>query len=271
MKRIISIFLVLCISVLCIQNLQAQQASLGNKSKPVIGISSYVEGTTARLGLTYIESVRKAGGIPVVIPLTVDTAQIADIIAVIDGLILSGGEDVSPFLFDEEPHKNLGEVVPDRDIFDLELAKQMLAAGKPILAICRGEQVLNVALGGSLYQDIPSQVTGAIQHSQKAPRNYGSHSIRIVEHSLLYKILKTKELKVNSFHHQAVKKLGKGLKITATAPDGIVEAVELEGFPVLGLQFHPEGFVYSGNMDFLPIFEWLVKSCGENRYYYEIK
>ena len=268
MKKLLTILITLCITALSIFNLQAQNKTC--KEKPLIGISSYVEGSTARLGLTYIESVRKAGGIPIIIPLSVDTAQIADIVAVVDALVLSGGEDVSPFLFNEEPHKNLGEVVPDRDVFDLELVKQMIAAGKPVLGICRGEQVLNVALGGSLYQDIPSQVQGAIQHSQKAPRNYGSHSIRIVEQSLLHKLLKTKEIKVNSFHHQAVKKLGKGLKVTATAPDGVVEAVELEGVPVLGVQFHPEGFVYSGDMTFLPIFEWLVKSCGENRYSYKI-
>lgn len=279
MKKFLATVLVLCITAVFAVGGQAQdgsgkdgQCSSGKESqcksggvnaslrkKPVIGISGYVDGTTAKLGMTYVESVRKAGGVPFIIPLTTDTTQIADIVAVIDGLVMSGGEDVSPFLFSEEPHVRLGEVVPDRDVFDLELIKQAIAAGKPVLAICRGEQVLNVALGGSLYQDIPSQVEGAIQHSQKAPRDYGSHTIRIAEESLLYKLLDTNEIKVNSFHHQAVKDLGKGLKVTATAADGVVEAIELEGGKVLGLQFHPEGFVYSGDLQFLPIFQWLVK------------
>ena len=259
MKRFFAIVIVLCVSMVLAVGARAQDAS--PRKKAVIGISGYVDGTTSKLGMTYVESVRKAGGIPFVIPLTTDTSQISDIVSVIDGLIMSGGEDVSPFLFSEEPHVKLGEVVPDRDVFDLELIKQAIAAGKPVLAICRGEQVLNVALGGSLYQDIPSQVEGAVQHSQKAPRDYGSHSIKIVEGSLLYKLLGVNEIKVNSFHHQSVKDLGTGLKVTASAPDGVVEAIELEGGRGLGVQFHPEGFVFGGNMKFLPIFQWLVKEA----------
>lgn len=254
MKRFV--LLTICCITLC------GTLAMAQRKKPVIGISSYVEGATAKLGMTYVESVRLAGGLPFIIPLTVDTAQIADIVANIDGLVLTGGEDVSPFLFGEEPHKNLGTVVPDRDIFDIELCRAAIKAGKPVLAICRGEQVLNVALGGSLYQDIPTQVEGAVQHSQKAPRDYGSHTIRIAENSLLYKLLGVNEIKVNSFHHQGVKDLGKDLKVTATAPDGVIEAIEIEGAPVLGVQFHPEGFVYAGNLTFLPIFEWVVKESA---------
>lgn len=263
MKKLFSL-----IAILFIPLLFSQSELLGQEKqykKPLIGISSYIDGISAKLSMTYIESVRRAGGIPVVIPLTTDTTQISEIVSVLDALIMSGGEDIDPAYFGEEPHPNLGEVVPDRDKFDVALIERVIAEGKPLLAICRGEQVLNVVLGGSLYQDIPSQLPESIQHQQNIPRDKGSHSIKIVENSLLHKLLNVDSLEVNSFHHQSVKNLGKGLKITATSSDGVVEAIELEGKQVLGVQFHPEGFVYSGDLTFLPIFEWLVKAAVINR------
>ena len=230
-------------------------------NKPIIGISSYTDGIISKLSMTYVESVRKAGGIPFIIPLTTDSLQITEIIESIDGLIMSGGEDLSPHYYNEDPHAKLGEVVPERDTFDILLITKALEKKKPLLAICRGEQILNVVCGGSLYQDIPSQHSEALQHKQNAPRNYGSHTIEIETNSLLYKLLRTRTIRVNSFHHQAVKDLGKGLFVSSKSPDGIVESIEIKGEPVLGVQFHPEGFVFSDDLTFLPIFKWLVESA----------
>ena len=239
-----------------------------DNKKPLIGISSYSESDVVKAGRTYIESVRKAGGIAIVIPITTNVEQIDEILERIDALVMIGGEDLSPFYYKEEPNRFLGEVAPERDVFDIELIKKAHKKGIPILGVCRGEQALNVALGGTLFQDIPSQVSGSVQHNQKAPRNYGAHSIKVEENTLLYSLLKkgldkNNHIRVNSFHHQAVKDLGKGLKITARALDGVVEAIESEDGKALGVQFHPEGFVYSGDDTFLPIFKWIVDKAKE--------
>ncbi len=236
------------------------------QTKPVIGISGYVDGSTACVGMTYVKSVREAGGVPFVIPVTTDMAQIDDILDNIDGLVMSGGEDFDPQLYGEQPVRQLGDVVPDRDKFDISLIKRAVERGIPLLGICRGEQGLNIALGGTLYQDIPSQVPTNLKHSQKAPRGYGSHAIRIEKNSLVYKLLGTDSISVNSYHHQAVKDLAPGLRVSAVAPDGVIESVEKPGDTrVIGTQFHPEGFVYSGDMRFLPFFRNLVEQAVKYR------
>ena len=231
--------------------------------KPVIGVSCSIDGSTVEVGMTYIKSVRKAGGIPFVIPLATSEAEIDEYLDHIDGLVMTGGEDVSPLLFGQEPSRFLGEVVPDRDIYDITLIRKAVKRGIPILGICRGEQSLNIAMGGDLIQDIPSEVTGAIQHRQNAPRSYGSHTINIVKGSLLHKLLGVDNIAVNSFHHQACGKIAPGYKVTATAPDGVVEAIESADGKSFGVQFHPEGFVYSGNYKFLPLFQHLIKLAAE--------
>lgn len=234
------------------------------QTKPVIGISGYVDGSTACVGMTYVKSVREAGGVPFVIPVTTDMAQIDDILDNIDGLIMSGGEDFDPQLYGEQPVRQLGDVVPDRDKFDISLIKRAVERGIPLLGICRGEQGLNIALGGTLYQDIPSQVPTNLKHSQKAPRGYGSHAIRIDKKSLVYTLLGTDSISVNSYHHQAVRRIAPGLEVAAVAPDGVVEAIEKPGDRrIVGVQFHPEGFVYSGDMRFLPFFRNLVDEAAK--------
>ena len=242
---------------------------------PVIGISGYSEDGRCQVNMTYVNSVRMAGGVPLVIPVTGDDNQIATILETIDGLLMTGGEDFDPLKwFDEEPVRGLGEVVPTRDEFDVKLVRAAVAKGIPVLGICRGEQLLAVAFGGSLWQDIPSQVPSSYVKHRQSPTTgaYGTHSIEITKGSLLARILGKEKAVVNSFHHQAVKDVPAGMKVTAVAADGIVEALErngkLQGYAdggamILGVQFHPEIITNSGNPEFLPIFRKLVEEAGK--------
>ena len=243
---------------------------------PVIGVSGFTDGGYCNVNMTYINSIRMAGGIPLVIPVTGDDAQIEGILSAIDGLVMTGGEDFDPLKwYGEEPVRGLGEVVPERDEFDVKLVRAAVARGIPVLGICRGEQLLAVAFGGSLWQDIPSQVKDSFVKHRQGPTSsaFGTHSIDIKKGSLLSRILggRTSAV-VNSFHHQAIKAVPQGFRVTATAADGIIEAVERSGrlapaFPdggamILGVQFHPEGITNAGNPEFLPIFQTLVEAAS---------
>lgn len=242
---------------------------------PVIGISGYTESGSCRVNMTYVNSVRMAGGVPLVIPVTSDDAQIEAVLSVIDGLVMTGGEDFDPLKwFGEEPVRGLGEVVPERDEFDVKLVRAAVAKGIPVLGICRGEQLLAVAFGGSLWQDIPSQVKDSYVKHRQSPTTgtVGTHSIDIAKGSLLAKVLGKEEAVVNSFHHQAIKDVPKGFRVVAVAADDIIEAVErtgrLEsayadgGAMILGVQFHPEVITNAGNPEFLPIFRKLVEEAA---------
>jgi putative glutamine amidotransferase len=233
-------------------------------AQPIIGVSSTASSGSASAPLTYINAIKNAGGVPLVIPMTTDEAQLDAILNTITGLVMTGGEDVNPHKFyGEEPHPKMGEIAPARDEFDYILIKKAVEKGIPVLGICRGMQMLNVALGGTLIQDIPSQVKGSmVDHKQEAPSSTATHSITIQKGSLLYNLLKTEKTAVNTFHHQAVKRVAPSLKVIAVAKDGVVEAIEGTGnMRVLGLQFHPEGFAAHGQCEFSPIFEWLVNEA----------
>lgn len=188
----------------------------------------------------YVQAIVQAGGVPLVIP-PQPPERLPAILGSVQGLVLTGGVDLDPCRYGEEPKKECGEISPLRDELDLAAAAYALAQDLPILAICRGIQVLNVALGGTLIQDIPSEVSGALKHNQQAPGWYGTHEVRIVSETLLGMIVGRETLRVNSMHHQAVARLGRGLRVVASAPDGIVEAVEsTEHRFALGVQWHPE-------------------------------
>ncbi|HKM43456.1 MAG TPA: gamma-glutamyl-gamma-aminobutyrate hydrolase family protein [Limnochordia bacterium] len=189
---------------------------------------------------TYIQAVIKAGGIPILIPYQ-PKEQIFRILEGLDGLVLPGGDDVDPSRYGENPIIQCGAIDPHWDDLDLWAAGFALDSNMPILAICRGCQVLNVALGGTLVQDIPTQIKDPLKHAQQAPRWYASHDITVQSASLLGNIWEHDPKKVNSYHHQSIAKVGKGLRIVASAPDGVIEAVEsTEHRFVLGLQWHPE-------------------------------
>ncbi|MFY9377950.1 MAG: gamma-glutamyl-gamma-aminobutyrate hydrolase family protein [Peptococcia bacterium] len=209
---------------------------------PIIGItcSWQEEKKVHNMAATYIEAVLAAGGVPLIIP-SQPKDKAETIYAAIDGLILAGGPDLDPWHFGEEPQKDLGVITPLRDQLELELSRLALVGNKPVLAICRGIQVLNVAAGGTIYQDISGLTQ--LKHSQEAPRWHPTHGIQIAEESSLFTLAGQTHYRVNSFHHQAIAKVGQGLRAVAWARDKLVEAVEnLAGDGrIRGVQWHPEG------------------------------
>ena len=222
---------------------------------PVVGITGRTDQSVRLPNLllfsittAYVHAVESAGGAPLVIPPHVEKAKLRAIFEHLDGLLLSGGGDILPALFGEEDSGLLWAVDERRDRAELALARWALAEGFPLLAICRGIQVLNVAAGGTLFQDIPTQVSHALSHSIVAgnPRARVSHTVEVKAGSRLAALLGAGELGVNSAHHQAVKAVGAGLVITARAPDTVVEGLEAPDHPFcVGVQWHPEAMVAS--------------------------
>lgn len=229
--------------------------------KPIVAITANYEEESANLKHSYSEWILKSGGIPVIVPFGLGEEEVRKLCEVTHGLLLTGGPDIDPGYYGEEPLPELGRITPERDRLEVLLVREYAAAGKPIFAICRGEQVLNVALGGSLYQDIYSQCR-TLQHSQKAPRSHLSHRVRTVEDSMVARIAGTTEFKVNSFHHQAVKEPAPGMRVTAKSEDGIVEAIESGSHRfVVGVQWHPEDTAGTDDVS-RKLFEAFVRACA---------
>ena len=223
---------------------------------PIIGV------TPCRSLPDYLESIRRSGGEPRVL----DPAreQAAEVVGSIDGLLLTGGTDVDPRLYGDAPHATLLNVEPERDDFEIAIVHAARKAMRPVFGICRGLQVVNVALGGTLIQDIPSELPGSLEHSVPTPQNGVAHEIWVTRGSLLYSLMQEKlagsdACDVNSRHHQSIKRVASGFEITATAPDGVVEAIECgRGTFCLGVQWHPENFWRTG--EFRPLFEGFVEA-----------
>lgn len=213
------------------------------KMRPIIGLTvsyRFAEDMCCVRG-TYVRAIAQAGGVPVCLAPFCQREHVEEILRVVDGLLFSGGADVDPAWFGEEPAANLGPVDPVRDEFEMILARRAIELGAPVLGVCRGAQVLNVAAGGTLYQDINRQVAGACKHWQDAPRWHPTHAVLVKEGSLLAGLIGGGKHRVNSFHHQAVREPGECFRVCATSGDGVVEAIEHgEGRFVLGLQWHPE-------------------------------
>jgi putative glutamine amidotransferase len=195
------------------------------------------------LGLTYLQALEAAGGIPLVVP-PLSPSVVDALLDRVDGLCLSGGPDLDPEAYNERRHERTGPIEPNLDEFEFALAKAADERGMPILAICRGLQVLNVARGGSLHQHLPDVVGEAINHRQPEAGPHPTHSVEVIGQSRIAGILGGPMTEVNSFHHQAVARLGHGLVVTSHAPDGTVESLEaIDRDFVLGVQWHAETLV----------------------------
>ena len=254
--------------------------------QPVIGITGNYEDLTCKLGKGYYQSVVRAGGVPLIIPPVADKDVLMNTLDHIDALILSGGGDINPLYAGEEPIPELHGINQERDLPELLITRLAYNRQLPILGICRGIQTLAVALGGKVCQDIGSEKREAkneklaVKHSQDADRSEPTHSVNVVEDSTLFNIYKeqllppstggTEEgllLFVNSFHHQAVADAGSKFRVVATAPDGIVEAIEsAEKKSILGVQWHPECMGDDG----LPLFQWLIGEAQAYRQAHEV-
>ena len=208
----------------------------------------------------YFRAVWRAGGLPVMLPFVTDEEEAAQVLDRLDGLLLSGGGDLDPMLYGELPLPVTGSIEPERDQAELAYARVAVARDMAVLGICRGHQVLAVAFGGTLWQDIPAQVEGAIKHRQEAPKNYPSHPVSILPGTRLAALLGT-ERRVNSRHHQAVKRVPEGWVASAHAPDGVIEAMEHPGRRfVLSVQWHPEN--HQGQpCNFDPLFDTFVEAA----------
>jgi putative glutamine amidotransferase len=201
------------------------------------------------LGMTYLRTLDAAGAIPVVLPPT-GTDHLGPLLERLDGLCLSGGPDLDPAAYGApDRHTELGPTEPSLDAFELSLVRMGLQRGLPILGICRGSQALNVACGGTLHQHVPG-------HRQTEAATSATHEVEIDARSRLHRMVRTRKLAVNSFHHQAVDVLGDGLRIVGRAPDGTIEAIEGDGF-VVGVQWHAETL-----MAHMPLFEALVTAAS---------
>jgi putative glutamine amidotransferase len=215
----------------------------------VTGVTRHVLGADrSQVNAAYVRAVVRNGGVPLILPPLIRPEDVGTVLDSLDGLVLSGGEDVDPTHFDSEPHPALGDVDPVRDGFELALFREAWQRRLPVLAICRGIQLVNVALGGTLWQDIPTERPGGLVHKHTGDRDDRTHPVDLVPGSRLAAALGTTRCEVNSFHHQSVRDLAPGLVITATAPDGEIEGLEgAAGAPwLLAVQWHPEEFHADG-------------------------
>ncbi|MBQ8081815.1 MAG: gamma-glutamyl-gamma-aminobutyrate hydrolase family protein, partial [Clostridia bacterium] len=214
----------------------------------IIGLTPSVDHQSERLqlNLDYMDAVLRVGAIPVILPLSADEAVLSAALQVVDGVVFTGGADLSPALYQEEVLPCCGETSPLRDQAEPFLMRTCIKSGIPFLAICRGFEVMNVALGGSLYQDIAEQMSQTLRHPQYQKPAEKVHIVQVDQASALYRLTGMSELGVNSRHHQGIKRLGAGLSVSAVAPDGLVEGIELPEHPfAIGIQWHPETLSYT--------------------------
>lgn len=238
--------------------------------RPVIGIPCFAAERAGTLRLiygnnqSYVNAVKRAGGAPLLIPPLENPESIAAIRLRLDGLLLTGGGDVDPRLYGEEPIPECGTPEPGRDEAEMELARWALDESVPMLGVCRGMQLLNVAQGGTLYQDLGAQRPGTPRHDRNdLPRNHRAHDVSVNPDSRLASILGGPHHLVNSFHHQAVNRLGEGVEIVAWSEDGVAEGMEVAGHPfALAVQYHPEELVMDDEAS-QRLFAAFVRACAE--------
>jgi len=232
--------------------------------KPVIGITvAHCSEELKTFPRTlYVESVKKANGQPILLPIVTTLEEAEEMLALVDALILTGGGDFSPMILGELPKRGIGDCLPERDWSEILLAQMAMKEDLPVLGICRGIQVLALAAGGKIYQDIISERPESIEHKQRAPRECAWHEVHLTE-STLGVLIEEKTIGVNSFHHQAVSVLPEGFIANAVAPDGIIEGIEKPGAKFcLGVQWHPEAMDKEKHSQRL--FQGLIKVAQES-------
>ncbi len=230
--------------------------------KPIVGVMPLWDDEKDSLWMLpgYLDGIREAGGLPVIFPFAQEEEELAQLVRLCDGFLLTGGHDVSPALYREAPTERLGPVCPKRDTMEGLVLRMALAEDKPVLGICRGIQFINAFLGGSLYQDIPAQCPSETEHHQAPPYDKPSHEVTVEAGTPLHRCLGLDRLPVNSCHHQAVKRLAPGLEKMAAAPDGLVEAVYMPGKRFLwAVQWHPE-FSFRTDASSRAIFRAFIES-----------
>ncbi len=241
--------------------------------RPIIGLTTSIYTnekniTLNSLNYNYIRAVLMAGATPLLIPVTSYDEVIDDYVKLLDGIIFTGGVDLAPLYYGENPIKEVHSISAERDENELKLFEKLYGTNTPILGICRGMQLINVALKGSLYQDINAQLPNSLGHYPKDTKaDVLYHSVKLEEDSILFRIFKKYDIKVNSTHHQSVKDLGEGLKISAYSQDGIIEAIESASKDaqfILGVQWHPEALVVK-HREFLELFNYFIEKCREKK------
>ncbi len=265
---ILSLVLIISISVMSFgSDTLKEQVEI---KKPVIGISASMFRTLASTTIKsyvneyYVNAISDAGGVPVILPISDDESVIPGMVSIIDGLILSGGADVNPLIYGEEPHPALEKLMPRRDTFETKLLKTVIDKKLPVFGICRGEQFINVFHGGTLYQDIHKMTDSNVRHRQLGNQEMGTHSIDVKEGSWLHGVVGKKTV-VNSYHHQAVKDLAPGFEVVARSKDGIIEAIEKQEGPFcIAVQWHPE-MMQKNNKLMHKLFVEFLKECEKNR------
>ena len=228
----------------------------------VSGLVRQVEGLDrSGVNVAYLAAVLAADGVPIILSPVLGPDRAEAALHGMDGLLLTGGEDVDPAQYGGAPSPQLGTVDRRRDAFELALFRAARSRGLPVLAVCRGLQLVNVALGGTLWQDLPTDRPGAVLHAQRTPRDRRTHAVRVTPASRTRELLSTERLQVNSFHHQAIRELGDGLLATGWAEDGVIEAAEVaDGGWVVGVQWHPESFHAEPGSPDLALFRGLVEA-----------
>jgi putative glutamine amidotransferase len=211
--------------------------------KPLIGVVPLWDDDKESLWILpgYFDGIQQAGGLPLMLPLTDDQHETAQLASLCDGFLFTGGHDVSPSVYGETPLNDSVICCPKRDRMESLLLQEAVLLDKPVLGICRGIQFINAAFGGTLYQDLPVQHPSEVEHHQTAPYNTAVHAVIIRKETPLYDLLHQARIAVNSYHHQAVHSVAPGLEIMAESPDGIVEALYHPGLKFLwAVQWHPE-------------------------------
>ncbi|MET3575191.1 gamma-glutamyl-gamma-aminobutyrate hydrolase family protein [Bhargavaea ullalensis] len=235
--------------------------------KPIIGVTAQTQDNLYdyKLQPVYISAILQEGGIPVVLPI-VPPEEVGEVLDLVDGIVMTGGWDIDPDYYGEEPHPGTGRLNFEMDEFDSTVVKQVIARDMPFFGTCRGMQMLNVVTGGTLYQSVLDQLDNPVKHKQEHGRKFPVHHVEITGGKLLKPLFENGRTRVNSSHNQGAKTVGEGVTIAAKAPDGLIEAIELEDKRfILGTQWHPENFAVNGHGPSREIFSSFIHAALDYR------